>query len=366
VLLNRLQPLLPKLKQMLTQLLSCPVKLKKQLRLPHNGDTVATESGEQTPTANKPAENAPPVDQSGKANSSGESTENSSVGSKAEGQGETPDYEGFYKQIMSPLKANGKTITLQDPKEAIQLMQMGANYTRKMQELAPHRKLLMMLDANGLMDEGQLSFAIDLVKKNPEAIKKLVKDAGIDPLDIDASTEPNYQAGNHRVSDQEVSFATVLDDVKGKDGGTETLRVIQTQWDQASKDVLWANPDLMDTIHEQRASGIYGRIADEVERQKTLGAIPAQMPFIQAYKAVGDKLADAGAFNDLVKTEPAKPQESKTPVATRAAVVKPVVKNGDKVNAASAIRTTPKTAEMKVNPLSLSDDDFMKQMANRL
>lgn len=332
-----------------------------------NGDTVIAENGEQAPKASKPAETSPPADQTGKAKSGGESTEGvPSVGSKAEGQGETPDYEGFYKQIMSPLKANGKTITLQDPKEAIQLMQMGANYTRKMQDLAPHRKVLMMLETNGLLDEGQLSFAIDLVKKNPEAIKKLIKDAGIDPLEIDTNVEPNYRAGNHKVSDQEASFATVLDDVKNKEGGTETLRVIQSEWDQASKDVLWANPDLMDTIHEQRASGIYGRIANEVERQKTLGIIPAQVPFLQAYKAVGDKLADAGAFNDLVKTASSKPQESKTPVATRAAVVKPVVKNGDKVSAASATRTTPKTAEVTVNPLSLSDDDFMKQMANRL
>lgn len=45
--------------------------------------------------------------------------------------------------------------------EAIQLMQMGANYTRKMQELQPHRKTLLMLENNGLLDEGKLSFLID-------------------------------------------------------------------------------------------------------------------------------------------------------------------------------------------------------------
>lgn len=332
-----------------------------------NGDTVTIEPGEQAGKAKTPAEKKPPADQSGKATSGEDATktDSSSSGSKAEGSASTPDYEGFYKQVMAPLKANGKTINLQSPQEAIQLMQMGANYTRKMQELAPQRKVLMMLENNGLLDEGKLSFLIDIEKKNPEAIKKLIKDAGIDPLEIDTSVEPTYRVGNHRVSDEEAAFTSAMDDVQNKEGGIETLKVIQTQWDQASKDVLWKNPELMQTIHEQRASGVYTRIADEVERQKTLGILPAQVPFLQAYKVIGDKLAEAGGFDDLVKKELPKTPEVKTPVVSRAAAPKPVVKNSDKASAASATRSTPKTAEVKVNPLSMSDEDFMKQMANR-
>ena len=44
-----------------------------------------------------------------------------------------PNYEEFYNQIMTPFKANGKMISLKTPDEAIKLMQMGANYTRKIQ-----------------------------------------------------------------------------------------------------------------------------------------------------------------------------------------------------------------------------------------
>lgn len=289
-------------------------------------------------------------------------------GSEASTETATPDYEGFYKSIMAPIKANGKTIELKDPKEAIQLMQMGANYTRKMQALAPHRKVLMMLENNNLLDEGQLAFAIDLVvKKDPEAIKKLLKDAKVDPLEIDTNVEPTYREGNHRVSDDEAAFVTALDDLRSNQGGNDTLKVINDHWDQASKDVLWKDPSVMQVIHEQRVSGVYDRVAAEVERQKTLGAIPAQVPFLQAYKMVGDQLAQAGKFADLATATTASTATTTAqPVVTRAATPKPAIKNGDKVSAAAATRTTPKTAEVKVNPLSMSDEDFMKQMANRL
>ena len=332
-----------------------------------NGAKVAPE-GEKAGNADESTKTTPPADQSGKEGVGAESSkkEDSSSGSTTEGQAEPPNYEEIYKKLMTPFKANGKMITLENPEEALQLMKMGANYTRKMQDMAPHRKVLLMLENNGMLDEGQLSFAIDLVKKkNPEAIKKLLKESGVDPLEIDTNTEPTYREGNHRVSDEEATFVSVLEDIKSTQAGVETLTVINSQWDQASKEVLWQNPEVIQVINEQRASGVYDRVAAEVERQKVLGQIAANVPFLQAYKAVGDQLASAGKLADLVPVQ--KPvTHTQAPVVTRAAAPKPVVKNSEKASAASATRSTPKTAEVKINPLAQSDEDFMKQMANRL
>lgn len=277
---------------------------------------------------------------------------------------EAPNYEALYKSIVAPLKANGKTIEVKTPEEAIQLMQMGANYTRKMQALAPQRKMLMMLENNGMLDESQLSFAIDLVKhRSPEAIKKLLKEAGIDPLGIDTSTDANYREGNHRVSDDEAGFVTTLDDLRSTQDGAETIKVINSEWDQASKDALWKNPEVMVVINDQRATGVYARVADEVDRQRTLGMIPANMPFIHAYRQIGEQLGKAGRLDDLVQSSQPKPQV-KTPVAIRVAPPKPAVLNGAKASAASATRSTPVTAAVKVNPLAQSDEDFMKQFSH--
>lgn len=266
------------------------------------------------------------------------------------------DYKAEYERLMKPLKANGKDIELRSPDELVKLAQQGANYTQKMQALAPHRKILLMLQNNGLLDETKLNTLIDLDKKNPEAIKQLMLDAGINPLDLDPELKPQYQPGNHTVSDQEANFNAVLDNHKHNDEGRATLAICNT-WDQASKDLLWTNPEIIDTMHEQRTSGVYDLIANEVDRQKMLGNIPTHTPFLEAYKLVGDQMVAAKAAT--VQTAPVL-------VARRAAAPTADVANNAKANAAAAPRTTAKSAKTVVNPLSMSDEDFMKQFANRL
>ena len=267
----------------------------------------------------------------------------------------TIDYKKFYEKIMTPFKANGKLITLKTPEEAIQLMQMGANYTRKMQAIAPYKKTLLMLENNGLLDEDKLSFLIDLDKKNPEAIKKLIKDAGIDPMDIDTSTEPQYKEGSHKVSNEEAAFMTVLDDLKQSQDGMQTIKEINSNWDDASKNILWSSPDIMRTIHQQRENGVYQLIVDEMERQRTLGNISPETPFLVAYKQIGDAL--------VANKQKAVPQ----PVAVKAKTVKTsTLKNSEKAKAAAPNRTTPSAPKRFINPLAMSDEEFLKQMKDRL
>lgn len=273
------------------------------------------------------------------------------------------DYKAGYERLMAPFKANGKMITPQSPEEAISLMQMGANYTRKMQALQPYRKVMLMLENNGLMDEDKLSYLIDLDKKNPEAIRKLLKDSGTDPLDIDMEGEINYQKGNHRVSDTEAAFATELDDLKSTPEGQATLGVISQTWDEASKNALFENRGLLQTIQSQRENGIYDIITNEINRLNMLGQIPAGTPFIQAYNYVGDALAKRGAFNHLAG-KPVEPKPEVTAqraaVATRVVKPKPTVTHSEQASAASPSRAAPKKVERFINPLAMSDEEFAK------
>jgi hypothetical protein len=273
--------------------------------------------------------------------------------------------------IMKPFKANGKTVELRSPEEAIALMQMGANYTKRMQAIQPHRKVLMMLESNGLLDEGKLSFLIDIDRKDPEAIKKLLKDGGIDPLEIDVSGDPAYVEGSHRISEDEVKFRTTLDELGSSPAGAETLTEINTGWDQASKQVLWNSPEIMTVIHQQREIGVYDVIKAEVDRQMTLGVIPANTPFLQAYKAVGDEMAkaalgDGQGGNPSGATGTGEAKAEPTVVATRTETPKSQVANGDKASAASPTRASPGATGEKQNPLAMSDEAFLKQFDGRL
>lgn len=278
------------------------------------------------------------------------------------------DAQAFYQKIMTPFKANGKMIELRSPEEAIGLMQMGANFTRKMQELAPHRKAMLMLQNNNLLDAEKLSFLIDLDKGDPEAVKKFIKDRGIDPLDIDTSTDPAYLGGRHQVSDEEAAFRETTAELGSTPEGRETLQTVATTWDEASKEVLWKNPGVFNAIHEQRESGVYDLITAEIDRQKTLGTLSANVPFLQAYKAVGDQLVAQQQGQPPANPGTATPTPTPAPqvIATRTATPKATIEAGDRAAAASPSRGTAATAKEPVNFLAMSDDAFLKQMENRV
>jgi hypothetical protein len=282
------------------------------------------------------------------------------------------DYEAFFKQVMTPFKANNKTITLNTPEEAIRLMQMGAGYGRKLQELQPHLKTIRMLEKHNLLDPDQLSYLIDLRDRNPDAIRKLVKDSGIDPLDLNTEEAVSYKPTSRAISDSEMSLHEALDDVKVKEGGLETLTAIQG-WDQESINMLSVNPKVIDVIHRQREMGVYDQITDQMEKMKLLGVIPRTTPFLQAYKEAGDYIEANGGFKlapaktNGLPTEPAKADPKlQQPVEIRTATPKPQVANSAKAAAASSTKTNDKKPSQVINPLSMPDDEFMKTFANRL
>jgi hypothetical protein len=297
---------------------------------------------------------------------------------KPEGEGEkkeevAPDYEAFYNTVMKPFKANGKMIELRSPDEAVRLMQMGANYGKRLQEIQPHLKTIKMLEKNNLLDEGALSLLIDIHQKKPEAIKQIIKDSGIDPLDINTEDKTSYTPGNHSVSDAEIVFDNALKDIQSQEGGQETINVIAQTWDQQSKSLLWESPELLAVIQDQRVNGIYDQITAEIDRQKLLGTIPQNTPFIHAYKLAGDSLVETNRLvggdqgqKPTAQTTVAEPVRTPNVVATRAEAPKPPVANGEKARAASPSKTTPRTATVVVNPLELSDEEYLKQFNGRL
>lgn len=278
---------------------------------------------------------------------------------------DAPDYEGFFKRVMAPFKANGKTIQLESPEEVIQLMQMGANYTKKMQAFQKDKKVILMLEQNGLLDENEISFYIDLKKKDPEAIKKFLKDANIDPVDIDTSGEVKYQKKSHAVSDKEANLHSAIEDLNSMEGGKETLQSINSTWDETSKKDLWDHPEILAIIHAQRSNGMYAKIETEIERRRILGQMP-NVPFLRAYKQVGDELAAKGAFQSAAKPAPSGQRPvARTPVAVRPAKTPATKVPDNKVKAAAAPRTVSNPAKSSTNFLAMSDEDFNK-LANKV
>jgi hypothetical protein len=274
----------------------------------------------------------------------------------------TIDYTKAGMELLAPFKANGRTVEVKSVEDARALMQMGANYNKKMAALKPNLKLMKLLENNGLLNEDKLSFYIELEKKNPDAINKLVKDSGLNPMDLDAEKADSYKPTLHRVDDREIALDDVLDSIQDTPSYTRTLGIAKT-WDEASKQVVAQNPKLLAVINDHVERGVFDLINAELERQRMLGTLTG-VSDIEAYRQVGDAIEASGGFKHLHK------QAEPTPTAPVIVAPKPKQGSDDKLNekrrAAGLTKPAASTgATSDVNPLGLSDEEFEKAAVNR-
>lgn len=269
------------------------------------------------------------------------------------------NYEEAYKKLLSPFKANGRDIQVTSVDDAITLMQMGANYNKKMAGLKPNLKLLKMLENNNLLTEDKLAYLIDLDKKDPDAISKLVKESGVDPLDIDVKKPTEYKPNTYTVDDQSVELDSILADIKDTESYETTLDIVGNRWDIASKAILRANPSIIKIINGHVESGHYQQIKQKVDTERMFGRLEG-LSDLEAYKQVGDAINANGGFS--------KPDES-----TSSILDKPVAKAKTKAvdtklksrkKAASSTNKNTSTPKEEFNPLSMSDEDFEKVVAS--
>jgi hypothetical protein len=275
------------------------------------------------------------------------------------------DYESAYKKIFAPFKANGRDMQAQSPEEVIRLMEMGANYNKKMSAMKPHLQTMRMLENAGITQE-HLNFLIDVHNKVPAAVNKLVKDSGIDPMDLSAEKATGYTPGNHAPSDAEVELDVVLNDLDDSKSLPRTIQIVSKEWDAASRRTVAQNPSVIRAINDHIESGVYDQVSAEVERQRTFGKLSG-LSDLEAYRQVGDAMHASGAFEQAGTSNTATTQSPQTNPAP--AVVEPKPKQADEdskrkdqkraaMPAKSAAPAASKNADF--NPLSMSDEEFAK------
>ena len=264
---------------------------------------------------------------------------------------ETPpkdvDYETVYKNIFKPFKANGKDITPRTVEDVVQLMQMGANYTKKMQLMAPLKKAAESLSRADIKEE-DLNFLIDVHKGDKEAIKKLLTKHNVDPMELDLDST-NYVPKNNIVSDEDVEYSNILDDIR--DSLPKIQEIMTNTWDTRSKEALLKDPNLMRALHEEIAMGRFDNVQAQLEIEKTFGR----------YKGK----SDVEAYIDLVTKLAAKEQSNHQPDGTNKPTPKadvPTKPIPDKTKAAP-IRTkaTNQGSTLTAKDIfSMSEDQFAK------
>ena len=255
-------------------------------------------------------------------------------------------------KIFSEFKANGKLIKVDNVEQVISLMQMGANYTQKMTQIKPQLKTLQMLEANGIKDESQLSFLIDLHKKNPSAIAKLIKDAELDAHTLDETEAESYVSSDYSITDAQFNFKQVTEELRSDPSlkYPELMQAVGT-FDIKSKNELLNNPHVLKELSEHYKDGRYSEVMAEVDRRKMFGDMRlSTMSTLDAYVTVGTELAQK-----KLATQPVtKPTEV---VATK--VIAPKAKtNPNKKIAANVSGSGQGKAKEEINFLAMSDEEF--------
>jgi len=277
---------------------------------------------------------------------------------------ETPaiDFEAEYKKLTAPFKANGAEMQVKSTDDAVRLMQMGANYHRKMAGLKPSLKSLKLLEKHDLLDPEKLNYLIDLNNKNPEAITKLLRDSQMDPLEINTKEESNYKPTQRSVTDTELALDSVLEEIRETPTYAKTLNVLTEQWDDTSRNTIAAQPQIISVINGHVADGTYDKVMNAVTYERSLGQLKGVSDF-DAYKQMGDALYAAG---QLTAHPPAEQPAAASPVSKPA--VKPPtetpnaaeIERQKRKKAASPTSTSGTPALKTFDPLSLSDEEFEK------
>lgn len=277
--------------------------------------------------------------------------------------GKEVDYKAEYEKLMKPFKANGRDIQVGSVEDAIALMQMGANYNKKMAALKPNMKLMKMLENNDLLSEDKLNFLIDLARKDQGAINKLIKESGIDPLSLDTEKADGYTPKSYKVDEREIELDMVLEQIQHTPAYSKTLEVVSKQWDPASRQVVANSPQLLKIINDHVDRGIYDVISAEVERERIFGCLNG-LSDIEAYRQVGDAIQARGGFDHLSQKRTDQGQQA--PARTVVAPPKPKKADDDKLRQMRKAASTPKPAASSgsavsdFNPLSMSDEEFSK------
>lgn len=279
--------------------------------------------------------------------------------------------EQFVEAITTPFKANGKDVKVTDPEDIKRLMQMGLNYNLKMSAIKPHLRVIKSLEKAGLLDDNKINYVIDLMKHDPKAIAQLIKESAVDTYSLPDLEQDSYTPKDNLLPQETINFQEKIKELNAYASGKELLTDINS-WDEKSIDALYANPQLLDILAQQKETQLYQDTMSIIIRDKALGKIPDNASMLDVYNYVGGELLKASPEKydkknqwntpSLPKQQPQQQVQPRVVGNSRQHVAKQQVVNNAKSNAQLPNGTSLQTGSI-INPsdiLHMRDEDFEK------
>jgi len=146
-----------------------------------------------------------------------------------------------------------------------------ANYTQKMQKIAPYRKMISALEQEGVTHDN-LNLALDALKGDKGAIKKILENNKLDSYDLTSEDETAapYLPTNYGKDETSLEIDEVISTIRNDEEFPITRDIIDDQWDSESRQVIAKNPSYITGLHNDIKAGIYDKVAPAAMKMKVL------------------------------------------------------------------------------------------------
>ena len=230
---------------------------------------------------------------------------------------EEVNYKEFYEKVaMAKFTANGREVEgFKNPDDLIRAQQMLHGYSDKMKVFKEYKPFIKTLEERGITaDPEKFKLAMSLLDGDPEAIKKVLKDKNIDPLELDLD-DIKYVPKVKLPSEAQLLIEETYEQAENLGVGSKFNRVISKDWDMPSLQEFVSNGAVRADLLQHLKDGTYDIVQNEIKRMELLDStgVLDGMNSVEKYRA---------AIANL---------QRQVPTATAKKVVAPTVVAVDKI-----------------------------------
>ena len=136
--------------------------------------------------------------------------------------------------------------------------------------------ILQGIKEQGLSDQ-DLYLLVEAKKGNKQAIAKLLKEANVDPFDLDTEAEDidSYKPNEYKVDPKVMEVKSIIDDVKQDETAFKTFNyVLNNDFSETDRAKAFEDPSLLSFIGELTKSKVFDQIAPSYTKRKVMGENP--------------------------------------------------------------------------------------------
>lgn len=231
------------------------------------------------------------------------------------------DVKEFYEKVaLAKFTANGKEVEgFKDPADLIRAQQMLHGYSDKMKVFKEYKPFLKALEERKLTtDTEKFNLVMNLLDGDTEAFKKVIKEKGIDPLELDLD-DIKYAPKNVLPSKAQMVIEETYEEAENLGVGDKFTRVINKDWDVKSLQELVTNSAVKNDLLQHLNDGTYDIVQNEIKRMELLDATGALdgMSSIEKYRTAVARLQQKNAQKTVAQA-PVKDTVDKISQAERA------------------------------------------------